>query len=88
MHVSIFLEKLSEDELKLLQDFIISNLNIDSTSFQQLFLSQMKVLLVRIRDSLVQEYRMKCNDAHLIPEHLLKVKNVHLQLNQAQLGNI
>ncbi|CAL1264611.1 unnamed protein product [Larinioides sclopetarius] len=78
-------EALSEDELKLLQDFIIANLNIDSTSFQQLLLSQLRVLLVRIRNSLVQEYRLKCKDAHLIPEHLLKAKNVHLQLNQAQL---
>ncbi|GFQ83217.1 uncharacterized protein C1494.07, partial [Trichonephila clavata] len=78
-------ESLSKEELKLLMEFIVENLNIDSTAFQQLFLSQLRILFVRIRDSLVQEYRFKCKDAHLIPEHLLKSKNIHVQLNQPQL---
>ncbi|KAF8789183.1 hypothetical protein HNY73_007144 [Argiope bruennichi] len=78
-------EALSEAELILLKDFIISNLNIDSTPFQQLLLSQLRVLLVRIRDSLVHEYRSKVKDAHLIPEHRLKVRNVRLELNQIEL---
>ncbi|GFS68358.1 thyroid adenoma-associated protein homolog [Nephila pilipes] len=78
-------EPLSPRVLMILLEFIEANFNIDSTAFQHLFLSQLRILFVRIRDSLVQEYRSKCKDAHLIPEHHLKSKNVHMQLNQPQL---
>lgn len=39
--------------------FILENLNIDSASFHHYLLSQLRTLLVRIRDSLVQEFRSK-----------------------------
>ncbi|XP_071034038.1 tRNA (32-2'-O)-methyltransferase regulator THADA isoform X2 [Parasteatoda tepidariorum] len=55
-------EAVSEEELNILKDFILVNLNIDSTSFQQLLLAQMRTLLVRIRDSLVQQYRLMPKD--------------------------
>ncbi|GIY27116.1 uncharacterized protein C1494.07 [Caerostris extrusa] len=69
--------------MRLLKKFLPVNLNIDSTSFQQLLLSQMRTLLVRIRDSVVQEYRVKCKEAH--PVRGSSAGKGDIQLDPAQL---
>ncbi|GIY68476.1 thyroid adenoma-associated protein homolog [Caerostris darwini] len=76
-------ERVSENEMRLLKEFLPVNLNIDSTPFQQLLLSQMRTLLVRIRDSVVQEYRLKSKGAH--PNRTSSAGNGDFQLDPAQL---
>ncbi|XP_054712926.1 thyroid adenoma-associated protein homolog [Uloborus diversus] len=66
---------LSSEELQLVMEFIEYNMNIDSASFHQQLLAQLRTLLVRIRDSLAQEYR-------------LKSKSVDFELDLAQIGFI
>ncbi|KAG8192294.1 hypothetical protein JTE90_002118 [Oedothorax gibbosus] len=66
-------EPMSFQELELLRDFISVNLNIDSAPFQQQFLSHMRILLARMRDSLVQQFRFptkKAESAEMYPLQL------------------